>query len=328
MNKKSLWAAVLLLAAVSAFGRGQDERDQSRLVPAGRGGNNAAPLPALDGTEELPGDQDRFDSYVKSVDWLVENREDVIVLDARARAAFEAGHIPGAVQAHWHDWSNVSVAQGEPGWSVLLPPDELALKLAALGIDGSKPVVIYNDPLSGWGEEGRQLWSLRVFGLENTYLLNGGLAAWERAGGELSRTPVTPVAVAPPVPSPNWDLFADTDFVNANLGACQFLDVREPEEFNGDKVYGERRKGRIPGAQHTWFKDFYNPDGTLQTPAQLRARFQGLGIQLDETVIAYCTGGIRSGFSSIALKVAGYQDVRNYDASFSEWAGTDQIIEL
>jgi len=271
MKRGILVLLIVFSAVLLAHGRGQDEdRDASRLVPAGRGGNNAQPLPALDPVAELPGDQERFESYVKSVEWLLENRDQVIVLDARSRAEFEAGHIPGAVQAHWTDWSNVAVAQGEAGWSVLLPPEELAPRLAALGIDGSKAVVIYNDPLSGWGEEGRQLWSLRVFGLENTYILNGGLAAWQRAGGEVSQNPVEPVAVAPPVANPNWSRFADTDFVNANLGACEILDVREPEEFNGDKVYGERQPGRVPGAQHTWFKDFYNQDGTLQTPLLCR----------------------------------------------------------
>lgn len=331
----SLFILAALLAAPS-FAGGQNEGRPAGTSsgvtaaadrPTPRGGNNAAPLAPLPAAAALPDDQARFDSFVKSVDWLKANRAQVIVLDARSKAEYDAEHITGAVQAHWRDWSNVAVAQGEPGWSVLLPPEVLAQKLAALGIDGSKPVVIYNDPLKGWGEEGRQLWSLRVAGLTNTFVLNGGLSAWKAAGGAVDAQAVTPVAVAAPRLTYDPAYIATTDYIAARLDNLKLLDVREPEEYLGEKVYGERQKGRIPGARHTWFKDFYNADGTLQTPAQLRARFVSQGLELNDPVVAYCTGGIRSGFSTIALRVAGYRDVRNYDASFSEWAGTSQVIE-
>lgn len=290
------------------------------------GGNDSAPSAPLAGQEQT-GDKERFASYVVSVDWLKANYNKVIVLDARTKDEYNKGHLPGAVQAHWTDWSNVKVAQGSVGWAVIFPPKVLAKKFAALGIDGTKPVVIYNDPLTGWGEDGRNLWTFRVFGLTNTYILNGGIKAWAAAEGKVTKDIPKIKKVISPKSAPNWDLFANVDYLNKKLNSVNILDVREDEEWAGLKVYGEKKKGRIPGSKHIWFKDFYNADGTLQSPAQIRARVQSLGFKPEDEVILYCTGGIRSGFSTIVLRIAGYDKAHNYNASFSEWAGTGQRID-
>jgi thiosulfate/3-mercaptopyruvate sulfurtransferase len=291
-----------------------------------RVGNEAKPLPAIEG-KELPGDKERFDSYVWSVDELKKRYKEVVVLDARTRDEYNKGHLPGAVQAHWTDWSNVKVKQGEKGWAQILPNNELKKKFGVLGINGKKPVVVYNDTLAGWGEEGRQLWTFRVFGLKNTYILNGGIKAWTESGGKLTKDVPKVKVVTGPNPVPNFDLFASTDYLAGKLGSVNILDTREDEEFAGTKVYGEKQKGRIPGAKHIWFKDFYNADGTLQSPAQIRARLEALGFKPSDEVILHCTGGIRSGFATIALRIAGYDKARNYNVSFSEWVGTGQKID-
>lgn len=291
-----------------------------------RVGNDAKPLAAIAG-KELPGDKEHFDSYVFSVDELKKRYKEVIVLDARTRDEYKKGHLPGAVQAHWTDWSNVKVKQGEKGWAQILPNQELKKKFGELGIDGTKPVVIYNDTLAGWGEEGRQLWTFRVYGLKNTYILNGGIKAWTESGGKLTKDAPTVKAVTGPDPAPDRDLFASVDYLAGKLGSVNVLDVREDEEYAGTKVYGEKQKGRIPGAKHIWFKDFYNIDGTLLSPAQIRARVEAVGFKTTDEVILYCTGGIRSGFATIALRIAGYDKARNYNCSFSEWVGTGQKID-
>jgi thiosulfate/3-mercaptopyruvate sulfurtransferase len=291
-----------------------------------RVGDAAAPLSAIAG-KELPGDKERFDSYVFSVEKLKKEYKKVIVLDARTRDEYNKGHLPGAVQAHWQDWSNVKVKQGEKGWAQIFPNVELKKKFGALGIDGKKPVVIYNDTLAGWGEEGRQLWTFRVFGLKNTYILNGGIKAWTETSGKLTKVVPTIKTITGPNPAPDLSLFASTDYLVSKLGSVNILDTREDEEYAGTKVYGEKQKGRIPGAKHIWFKDFYNADGTLLSPAQIRARVEAVGFKPADEVILHCTGGIRSGFATIALRIAGYDKARNYNVSFSEWAGTGQKID-
>ena len=297
-----------------------------REIRKSNAGDAILPTPT-EYVEDLDGDQERFDSFVWSVDKLKENFDKVVVLDARAEDAYDDEHIVGAVNAKWQNWSNVDVPQDSGEWSLLYDPDVLAKKLGELGIDGTKPVVIYNDPLNGWGEEGRQLWSLRYYGLNDTYILNGGIPAWKAAGGEVTSEPTEITPTAEPKLNKNDDFFASTEYVASHLESDNILDVRDDQEFSALTNSGEKTNGRVPGSLHVWYKDFYHDDGTLLTPAEIRARVEPLGYETDEPIVAYCTGGIRSGFSTIVLRIAGYDSARNYDASFSGWADTDQNID-
>mgnify|MGYP000866483164 CR=1 FL=1 len=281
-------------------------------------------LPVHGRVNESSGDQNHFASYVWSVEKLKNNYQDVIVLDARTKEEYEKEHLPGAVQANWTDWSIMDVPQDAGNWALLYDNGKLAEIFAQMGIDGKKPVVIYNDPLAGWGEEGRQLWSLRVAGIENSYILNGGLPAWKSHDNPVTSDEVKVQTVKPPLLKRNDKLVATTDYLAKNLGSVNLLDVREDEEFAALKTYGEKASGRIPGARHIWFKDFYHIDGTVLTPAEIRARIERVGFGPEKEIITYCTGGIRSGFVAIVLLIAGYQQVRNYNVSFSAWVGTGQ----
>lgn len=273
-------------------------------------------------------DQKRFDSYFVSVEWAKANADKVVFLDARSKADYDKGHLPGAVNLHWTQLSNVAVKQGEPGWSVILPADRLAKILGDVGIDGKKTIVVYNDPLVGWGEEGRNLWELRVFGLKNSYALNGGLTAWKKIGGAVTTDTTKVTAVTLNQPEADWSLFSSTDYLAQNLSSLKVFDVREKEEYLAKKNYGEKKNGRIPGSKNIWFKDLYHADGTVKTPEEIRAQVLAeTGYKTDDLIVAYCTGGIRSGFATIALRASGFDKARNYDASFSEWAGTNQVIE-
>lgn len=336
MNKKKLIVLALIILAIAItaittfilIGDKDSKIDYSKGIRTIRtGDNNAQVLPAPNDFKELPGDKELFDSYVYSVEKLKADYDEVIVLDARSKEAYDKGHLPNAVRANWQEWSEVKVEQDSGEWAHIKSFDELSKIFGDLGIDGSKPVVIYTDTQAGWGEEGRQLWTLRVFGLSNTYILNGGIKAWQDAGGEISKdeTKITPVAG--PTAKPDESLIVETDYVVGKLGKVNILDAREDGEYAGLKNYGEKTNGRIPGSKQVWFKDFYNADGTLLSPAQIRARVEALGYDKDEEVILYCTGGIRSGFATIALRTAGYTKARNYNVSFSAWAGTDQAID-
>jgi thiosulfate/3-mercaptopyruvate sulfurtransferase len=289
--------------------------------------NNSEVLEAPTDIEEKDGDLELFNTYVYSVDQLKTDYEDVIVLDARTQEEYDKGHLPNAVRATWQEWSNVEVEQDSGEWAHIKSYDELSKIFGDLGIDGTKPVVIYTDTQAGWGEEGRQLWTFRVFGLTNTYILNGGIKAWKDAGGEISKEATSITPIAGPTANPDESLIVETDYVAANLDKVNILDTREDAEFAGTKNYGEKTNGRIPNAKQIWFKDFYNADGTLLSPAQIRSRVEALGYEKDEEVLLYCTGGIRSGFTTIVLRSAGYTKSRNYNLSFSAWAGTNQTID-
>lgn len=336
MNKKKLIVALIIvlvviigvIAGFTVFGKSGSVIDNDNKTRSIRtADNNSKVLPAPKDFKELPGDQDLFDSYVYSVEKLKADYDGVIVLDARSKEEYDKGHLPNAVRASWQEWSDVKVAQDSGTWAHIKPYDELSKIFGDLGIDGSKPVVIYTDTQAGWGEEGRQLWTLRVFGLSDTFILNGGIKAWKDAGGVISKDGTKIVPVAGPTAKPDESLIVETEYVAANLGKVNILDAREDAEYTGTKNYGEKSNGRIPDSRHVWFKDFYKEDGTLLSPAQIRARVEALGYGTDEEVILYCTGGIRSGFATIALRAAGYTKARNYNVSFSAWAGTGQSID-
>jgi thiosulfate/3-mercaptopyruvate sulfurtransferase len=326
--RKIVSVIIVLVLAVSLLGacgkKSSETSSDGKTRSIRTADNNSEVLPAPKNVKEEDGDQERFDSYVYSVEKLKENFDSVIVLDARAQEAYDKEHIPGAVRATWQEWSNVDVDQASGDWAIIKPYDELSTIFGNLGIDGTKPVVIYTDTQAGWGEEGRQLWTFRVFGLTNTYILNGGIKAWKDAGGEVTTEATTITPVTGPTPNPNEALFADTQYVADHYKNTNILDTREDAEYAGTKNYGEKSNGRVPNSKHIWFKDFYNADGTLLTPAQTRARVEALGYKTEDEVILYCTGGIRSGFTTMQLQIAGYTKARNYNGSFSAWAGTDQ----
>ncbi len=124
--------------------------------------------------------------------WLKANLSKVVIVDARPEKAFLGGHIPNAVSAPWQTFANMQGKPGDPGWGVLLPKDQLAAKIGALGIDGRTPVVVYAEP-PGWGEDGRFAWMVRMAGIPDVKILDGGYAAWKKAGGD-TRTDKPPAS--------------------------------------------------------------------------------------------------------------------------------------
>lgn len=269
-------------------------------------------------------------TYVNAAD-LQKKLADVVVIDARATKEYNNGHVPGAINITWQMLSNMKPKQGETGWGVILGKDELAAKIGSFGIDGSKDIVIYNDP-KGLGEEGRVLWMLRVAGLNNSKLLNGGYPAWLELKGETTKdkTLITPATFA--ISAYDESRIATTEYVKANLGTVKLLDTRSPEEYKGETNHGENFKGekalgRIPGAIALPYSELYNIDGTVKSISDIQATMTALGVTPEDEIITYCTVGIRSGFAAEILKMAGYTNTKNYNASFSEWAGSGNTYE-
>jgi thiosulfate/3-mercaptopyruvate sulfurtransferase len=266
-----------------------------------------------------------YAEYYVDAAWLKNNLHNVVILDARKALDYKINHIPGALNVTWQSLSNMMPKQGEPGWGVVLPPEKLAEKLGALGIDGSKTVVVYNDP-NGLGEEGRILWTLHTVGLKNVRMLNGGWPAWVAAGGEVNRDTPTVTAVQLN-PNPDPSLIATTDYIQQNKAKIKLLDARSPEEFAGKDDHGEKQRGRIPGAIHLHYSDLYRADKTIKSIPELKAMFQQAGLSPEDDIVVYCTVGIRSGFVTEILRMSGYKNAKNYNASFSEWTGLGLSVE-
>jgi len=253
------------------------------------------------------------------------NDDNLLILDARGDEAYAKGHIPGAVSISWPSFANVNGAPGDAGWGVVLDEASLSEKLSAIGVSADKTIVVYANTLNGWGEDGRIVWMLRMAGLENAKVLDGGINFWEENDFETTKEATVPVATEFVVESINSQVTINTEELTNRLGEFTILDTREQNEFDGDANYGEKRGGHLPNARLLTFNNVLNEDGTFKTTSELESIFEAAGLNKEDEIVTYCTAGIRSAHLQVALNMTGYNNVRNYDASFYEYAANEAL---
>lgn len=243
---------------------------------------------------------------------------DVTVLDTRPARAFAKGHVPRAVRVDWTQFSQ----SGDPHRGKLLPATALGAALRAVGVSPDRPVVVVGAPPHDWGEDGRVVWMLRTAGHRQAALVNGGHAALRRAGVEMTRDVSAPAPGSFEVQWALQHLAVRDDLLprTVRTSGAVVIDTREPREFRGATPYGESRGGHVPDARSLYFKNLLRSDGTLKPPAEIRQLVQDAVGTTEGPIIAYCTGGVRSGWMVAALRYAGFDDVRNYAGSMWDWA--------
>lgn len=256
------------------------------------------------------------------------DRDDVVVVDVRSKMAFMAsGHIPRAVVATWHDFSDpTSAIKG------ILDPDiaRLEKKLGALGISNDRQMVVYSNPFDNWGDEGRMYWMLKYLGHPNVRVLDGG---WIRWSAEMRRFECGPAKPRPAVFKANVDSSLITNkaevrrLVEGLHPDTILADARSTEEYNGAFQQGIARGGHIPSAVNVPWNQFCNPDGTVKPVDAIHAILEKQGVAPGKEVVCYCTGGVRSAWLYFILKLAGYEKVRNYPGSWWEW-GNDYTLPV
>lgn len=248
-------------------------------------------------------------------------QDGLVVVDVRGKAAYGfGGHIPGAVHATWHEFSDPNaVAKG------LLDPDigRLEGRIRALGISNDSEVVVYSNPFDNWGDEGRMFWMLEYLGHRNVKILDGGWVKWIE-----ERRPYEHGFVKPPMGTfqasvrPELMVLKDElkKLVRSPHPETTIVDARSLEEYAGKEISGIPRPGHIPSAINVPWSLFLNPDATLKPPEDIKAAVQERGLEGGKAVICYCTGGVRSAWLYFVLKVIGYEQVRNYPGSWWEWS--------
>jgi thiosulfate/3-mercaptopyruvate sulfurtransferase len=196
------------------------------------------------------------------------------------------------VHAQWQEFADMSGSPAERGFATLLPAPQLSTKLASLGIDSDKTVVVYADTRNGWGEDGRLVWMLRMCGVRKARMLNGGIGYWKDHGFAVQRGETEPTPTAFSVDSLDSSYVATTDYVYDHLDSVALLDSRTKAEYEGvAHEWEEARTGHLPGAVHLPFDSVYDSDGTLKNRQELLALFADAGVvDRNAVVVSYCTG--------------------------------------
>jgi len=254
----------------------------------------------------------------------------LLVVDLSTHKQYAQAHIPGAV---FLDYAHI-VGMNRPYTGLL--PEEPAFEhiINSLGITANTHIVAYDE--EGGGKAARLIWTLHAMGHNKASLLNGGLIAWYRDELPLSNDAVTsqPNAAGQQykVDFTRQPVVADTDYIKENLenGSVGLLDARSIEEYTGASRYAER-PGRIPGAQHFEWTLAMNADDNyrLLSKEELQPMMDSLGLTQDKEIIVYCQSHHRSALSYLMLKYLGYEKVRGYPGSWSEWGNrTDTPVEI
>ena len=235
------------------------------------------------------------------------------------RTEFLRAHIPGA---RFFDIDEV--ADPETNLPHMVPSaGRFARLLGAMGVSDSETAVFYDQ--KGLASASRGWWLMGLFGHEASFVLDGGLPGWTRAGGATE-------AGEPPAPAPGrftasmramrlrgvGDMLA-----NVRSQAELVLDARPAGRFTGEVA--EPRpglpSGHIPGARSLPASALLTPDGTMLPPDQLRARFAAAGVDGTRPVVTSCGTGVTATILTLGLLEAGLQPGAVYDGSWTEWAG-------
>ena len=257
--------------------------------------------------------------------------EKVVVIDTRDADTYAAGHLPGAVNMREiFTFLATSTAEGLRSLK-----STFAEHFGAVGLSGAETAVFYEDALnSGYGQSCRGYYLLTWLGYPKIKVLNGGFSAWKAQGLSVSIDKPAPVATTFPTDLVGADVMLTKDDVAAALNTdIKLLDVRDIDEWTGESSspYGKDfapRKGRLPGAKWIEWYRFMKPSAqgpVFKSPLEVQAEAATAGIGKDDTVYLYCFKGARASNSFLALKQAGFTDVRMYFGSWNEWSRDDAL---
>jgi thiosulfate/3-mercaptopyruvate sulfurtransferase len=257
-----------------------------------------------------------------STSWLAEHLHDpklrLVEVDVDT-SAYGQGHIPGAIAWAWNTQLADQVRRD------ILSLAEFENLLASSGISNDTTVILYGDNnnwFAAWA-----FWQAKIYGHRDVRILDGGRKKWIAEGRELSTD-------VPTYPHANYRASAPDLSIRAFLPHVQeqsrtrqpMVDVRSPQEFTGEILAPPglpetaQRGGHIPGARNIPWGKAANDDGTFKSYEELKTLYGAEGIDGTRPVVAYCRIGERSSHTWFVLKyLLGYQNVTNYDGSWTEW---------
>lgn len=264
-----------------------------------------------------------------STQWLQANLETpgLVVIECDEDVLlYETGHVPGAVKLDWHTELNDSVVRD------YLSPEDFADLMQRKGIARDDTLVIYGDKSNWWATYA--LWVFKLYGHADVRILDGGRDKWIAEGLPLTtEKPARSKTEYPVVARDDESIRAFLSDTLAHIGK-PMIDVRSPEEFSGERTHmpsypeeGALRGGHIPGAANVPWARAVNEDGTFKSRSELEGTYMdGAGLRQGDDIIAYCRIGERSSHSWFVLTyLLGFEGVRNYDGSWTEWGSAVRV---
>ncbi len=267
-----------------------------------------------------------------STEWVAEHADDpkvrLVEVDLDT-TAYDKGHIKNAVGWNWQTQLQDNVRRD------LLGKQQLEKLASDSGISNDSTVVLYGDNNNWFAAYA--LWQLKYFGHKDVRLMNGGRKKWEQEGRPFTTdTPkVTPTNYKASAPDESIRARRETIFDTLDKKNRYLVDVRSPDEFTGKVIAPPgmsetaQRGGHIPGAASIPWSKAANDDGTFKSYDELASLYGAQGVKGDKETIAYCRIGERSSHTWFALEyLLGFEKVRNYDGSWTEWGNlVDAPIE-
>lgn len=258
-----------------------------------------------------------------STEWLAANlnRDGLVVVESDEDVLlYEIGHIAGSVKVDWHTDLNDPITRD------YVSNEAFKSLMEAKGISAEDTVVIYGDKSNWWAAYA--LWVFKLFGHQDVRLLDGGRDKWIAEGRELVREVPTRTKTTYPLPiRDDSTLRAFRDDVLSHFGN-PLIDVRSTEEYTGERTHmpaypeeGALRGGHIPSAASVPWAKAAGENGVFKSRQDLEEiYFEGAGLKTGDNVIAYCRIGERSSHTWFVLNyLLGFENVRNYDGSWTEW---------
>jgi thiosulfate/3-mercaptopyruvate sulfurtransferase len=255
-------------------------------------------------------------------DWVEQHLDDpkiVLVEVDEDTAAYEKNHIRGAVRIDWKQDLQDQVRRD------FVSKEQFEALLSSRGIGNGDTVVLYGGNNNWFASYA--YWYFRLYGHDNTRLLDGGRKKWELDSRELVDDTPARTATTYKAKAPDTSIRAFRDEVVASIGVKNLVDVRSPDEFSGKLLAPahlpqeqSQRAGHVPTAKNIPWSKAANDDGTFRSDDELSELYQGEGVDFGKDTIAYCRIGERSAHTWVVLhEILDQPNVKNYDGSWTEY---------
>ncbi len=258
-----------------------------------------------------------------STQWVAEHANDpkmrLVEVDVDT-SAYDQGHVPGAVGWNWQTQLQDALRRD------LVDKSAFEKLCGEAGIANDTTVVVYGDNnnwFAAWA-----FWQFQYYGHQDARLMNGGRKKWieEKRPLTTEKPPVKATSYTAKEPDASVRARRGEVFEALEKGGQNLVDVRSPDEFTGKIIAPPglpetaQRGGHIPGAKNIPWSKAVNEDGTFKSADELKKLYQGAGVDPKQPTIAYCRIGERSSHTWFVLKyLLGYEKVKNYDGSWTEW---------